>query len=637
MTALKRFLENPILTPDENISWQAKAVFNPTVVKNGEYHILYRAISEKIIFYEKEIELSTIGYARSTDGYRFDSHKQFITPENKWEQFGCEDPRVTKIDDTYYIFYTALSDFPHTANGIKCALAITKDLRTINSKHLITPFNAKAMTLFPEKINGKYAVMLSVNTDKPPTDIAICYFDSLDDITNPDLWQKWYEDRDKYKLEIKRGERDHVEVGAVPVKTEKGWLMIYSYIKNYFAPPAKFEIRAVLLDLDNPTKIIASNETSLLSPIEEYELYGMVNNIVFPTSALIEDDILKVYYGGADTVSCLAECSLTELLNDFNGKPIKLKNKIKLNKYKNNPIIIPNPDHSWEEKSTFNPTAIMLDNKVHILYRALSDDHTSTIGHAISGDGYEVDEKFDKPIYTPSEKFEMKAKPNAYSGCEDARLTLFEEENKVYMCYTAYDGIGKTGIALTSISINDFKNKKWNWKTPILISDTSRDDKNGCIFPEKIRGKYAFFHRIGGCIWLDLVDDLTFQNKHLGGKMILHPEKNSWSSRKIGIAGTPIKTEKGWLLIYHGLSAEDNMYRLSAVLLDLEYPEKIVSKLDYPLIEPEEDYEKAGLRHSTIFSCGGVVKGDDLIIYYGGADKVVAVASIGMKKLMDEL
>ena len=89
--------------------------------------------------------------------------------------------------------------------------------------------------------------------------------------------------------------------------------------------------------------------------------------------------------------------------------------------------------------------------------------------------------------------------------------------------------------------------------------------------------------------------------------------------------------------IFHALSLKDDMYRLGAMLLDTEYPDKIISQIDYPLIEPEMDYEKAGLRHSTIFSCGSVVKNGELIVYYGGADKVVAIASIKMEKLLGEL
>ena len=124
-----------------------------------------------------ELPVSTVGYALSTDGIHFKNHREFIKPEYGWEQFGCEDPRVTKMDDKFYIFYTALSTFPFCADGIRVGMAITHDFQQIDEKHLITPFNAKAMSLFPEKINGRYAVVLTANTDIPPSKIAVAYFD----------------------------------------------------------------------------------------------------------------------------------------------------------------------------------------------------------------------------------------------------------------------------------------------------------------------------------------------------------------------------------------------------------------------------------------------------------------------------
>ena len=96
-----------------------------------------------------------------------------IAPEEDWERFGCEDPRVTKIDDKYYIFYTALSVYPFAAEGIKVAVAVTKDFKKIEERHLVTPFNAKAMVLFPEKINGKYVALLTAHTDTPPVKICL--------------------------------------------------------------------------------------------------------------------------------------------------------------------------------------------------------------------------------------------------------------------------------------------------------------------------------------------------------------------------------------------------------------------------------------------------------------------------------
>ena len=336
---------------------------------------------------------------------------------------------------------------------------------------------------------------------------------------------------------------------------------------------------------------------------------------------------------------CLAKVPLENLLKGMIAKEkivSKKTKEVKLLRFNKNPIISPNKENEWESQSTFNPTAIILDKKVHILYRALSGDNTSTIGYAISKDGFNIDKKFPFPIYIPRLAFEKKKKPDGYSGCEDARISRIGDT--LYMCYTAYVGEGKTNIALTTIKVDDFINKDWEWTKPVLISNPDRSDKNSCVLEEKINGSYVFFHRMGGCIWIDYVDDLSFsKEKLLGGEMMLCPRKGKWDSRKIGIGGPPIKSEYGWVFIYHGLSKEDDKYRLGALLLESGKPENIIARLDYPIIEPLADYEKSGLRPDAVFSCGSVVKNGKLFVYYGGADKVVCVATTSFNNLVNNL
>ena len=110
-----------------------------------------------------------------------------------------------------------------------------------------------------------------------------------------------------------------MEIGAPPVRTKHGWLLIYSYIKNYLSPPAKFGIETVLLDLKDPSKVVARLEDPLLTPKAEYELYGNVPNIVFPSGALINDGKLFIYYGAADTTCCVATCDLEALFDAMSG------------------------------------------------------------------------------------------------------------------------------------------------------------------------------------------------------------------------------------------------------------------------------------------------------------------------------
>ncbi|HEX8923950.1 MAG TPA: hypothetical protein VF828_04425, partial [Patescibacteria group bacterium] len=272
MINIKSYLTNPILVPSKRNKWENKAVFNGCVVKTGrKYRLIYRALAETIINGTK-LDLSTIGMATGADKHNFRHRKQLLQPEQPWEQYGLEDPRVTKFFDDYYIFYTALGGFPPNATNIKVAVAVTKDFKTFE-KHLVTPFNAKAMVLLPKLINGKMAAILTVNTDAPPATVAIAYFDKHEDIWNEEYWRKWYARLEDHKIELRRMTSDHIEVGAVPVETEDGWLLVYSHIQNYYSKQEMiFGIEAVLLDKNDPQKIIGRTRKPLMIPQEDYEL-----------------------------------------------------------------------------------------------------------------------------------------------------------------------------------------------------------------------------------------------------------------------------------------------------------------------------------------------------------------------------
>lgn len=318
MLKFKRSPENPIVAPNTDNPWEAQAAFNGCPVKDGStYHLLFRALSNKRNHHDIHMELSTIGYTKSRDGIHFGEHKQVIVPEHDWERYGCEDPRITKIDDTFYIFYTALSTFPFTPGGIHIGMAHTKNFRKFE-KHSVTPFNSKAMTLFPEKINGLYTVLLTANTDIPPSMMCLAQCRNISDLWSDSFWDDWYRDIQHHRLPLLRGQLDHIEVGAPPLKTKKGWLVLYSYIQNYQTQNKIFGIEAVLLDLKNPAKIIGRITEPLIEPKEYYEKFGVIANITFPSGALIEGDNLNLYYGAADTVCAVASCSLKELFTEFN-------------------------------------------------------------------------------------------------------------------------------------------------------------------------------------------------------------------------------------------------------------------------------------------------------------------------------
>lgn len=631
MIKLKRSLDNPILLPSINNDWEGKAAFNGCVVEeNGQFHLVYRAQSLARGYLGFNMEVSTIGYAESLDGIHFTGNRQLIKPELEWELYGCEDPRITKLDNKYFIFYTALSAFPFSASGIRVGLAITRDFKTIEEKHLVTPFNAKAMTLFPDRINGGIAAILSANTDIPPARTSIAYFDRESDIWSKDYWDNWYAHLSDHGIHLHRARNDQVEIGAPPIKTDHGWILIYSYIQNYLSGDKVFGIEASLLDLNNPQKILARTQEPLLVPEEDYEVYGNVPNIVFPTGAVVHNDKLYIYYGASDTSIGLATCDYKDFLQE-----LLAQSSIRLQRFAKNPILGPIEDHAWESKATFNPAAVYGKGKIHIVYRAMSQDGTSTLGLATSSDGFNIEKRLSSPIYVPMQDFEKKKKPGN-SGCEDPRITRIED--RFYMFYTAFDGENPPRVALTSILVTDFLNRKWDsWEKSKIISPPKVDDKDACLLPKKIYGGYMIFHRIEPGIYVDFVSDLNFEKgKFLRGDMLFKPRRDKWDALKIGICPPPIETKKGWLLLYHGIS-KDFYYRVGAALLDLNNPLKVIARSDYPVLKPEEVYEKEGQVPNVVFPCGAVVINGELFVYYGGADSVVCVATIKIDKLLDGL
>ena len=630
--------KNPILRPNPLVDWEAYATFNPCVIKNNQqYHMLYRAIG-KAPEHHPAVSMSSLGYAESLNGIDFLKRRQFIKPSEIWDRFGCEDPRVTFLDGDYYIFYTALAEYPFAAAGIRVGLAITKDFQEISEKHLITPFNAKAMALFPERINGKLVAILTVNTDMPPAKVAIATFAHDSDMWSEAFWTLWYQSLDQHVVPLLRSRRDHIEVGAPPIKTKQGWLLLYSYIRNYFSNEKAFGTEAVLLDIDDPQKVKKALIVPLILPAADYELHGDVPNIIFPSGVQVEQDHLHLYYGAADTTSCVATGSISELLMQLttHASPADYMKVDQSNpafqRYPGNPIISPRPDFSWEAQATLNPGAIYLAGSFHIIYRAMGFDFTSVFGYARSRDGLQIDERLSIPIYQPRAEFEQKLRPG-YSGCEDPRLTLLGDT--IYMFYTAYDGYTPR-VAFTSISVKDFLNKNWCWAFPIVITPPGTDDKNACLFPKKINNQFVLLHRRGNTICINSIDDIHFgPNQWLTDQSHLIQRKSDYMyNLKFGISAPPIETPYGWLLIYHRVTMKDHIYKVGAALLDLQDPRHLLAITDKALLEPQMEYEKHGLVSNVVFPCGAAVLQSDVYLYYGCGDSVISVATMELKQIL---
>ena len=183
-------------------------------------------------------------------------------------------------------------------------------------------------------------------------------------------------------------------------------------------------------------------------------------------------------------------------------------------------------------------------------------------------------------------------------------------------------------------------NKVWKWETPKLISRPGQIQKNWVIFPEKINGKFAVLHSITPKISIDLLeslnpDDVLIDSYHTHQHFM---NKERWDNIVRGVGAPPLKTESGWLVLYHAMDFRDpNRYKVGAMLLDYENPEKILARCSEPILEPDEKYENEGFKAGVVYVCGAVIKDGTLFVYYGGADMFVAVASAPLKEFMEQL
>jgi len=296
---LHRWEGNPALTLDD-IPFRANSVFNgsPIVTKEGIY-ILLRV--------EGQRGYSFFALARSTDGLHFTvDDKPVMLPARDgfyapYESKGIEDPRITFLENICYAVYTAVGDYGH-----RIALAKTDDYVSYQRIALISEPGNKDGILFPRKINGKY-VRFDRPIGKGQGSIWISYSHDL---------IKW--GLSKIVVTPREGYWDSYRIGASvpPIETKDGWLEIYHGVKMTSSGPI-YRIGTVLLDLDEPYKVIKRGDSPILSPREEYERIGDIPNVCFACGAVLGDEgDMKIYYGGADTCICIATTTLEELMHE---------------------------------------------------------------------------------------------------------------------------------------------------------------------------------------------------------------------------------------------------------------------------------------------------------------------------------
>ena len=332
---------------------------------------------------------------------------------------------------------------------------------------------------------------------------------------------------------------------------------------------------------------------------------------------------------------------------------------MKLERFEGNPILSPHPDHPWEDLAVFNPAAWYEEEtgEVLLLYRTAEShpEYKCWFGLATSKDGLNFTRVSDEPVLSPSEDgFDA-------STIQDPRIIKigdwyyvtyaarhfpfgqfwagedryrWPESPPEFPCFLRNNAT-LTGLAMTQ----DFK----TWIRAGVLTDPVLDDRDVILFPEKIQGKYWMLRRplewCGpeyGChhpsIWISSAEDmLGFRDAKLLAK-----QEFDWEEGKIGANTPPIRTEHGWLTIYHAVGA-DKFYRLGALLLDLDDPSTVRYRTRDWIMQPEEDYEINGYYRGCVFPCGKVVIGDTLYVYYGGADKYCAVATCKLAELLDYL
>lgn len=297
MGAIK-FENNPILT-NNDVPFKVNSIFNPGAVKFGDQYLLVCRV-------EMPTGRSSFVLARSSDGVKFAvDEKPCLTPEDhggyyKYVEWGIEDPRITQIEDKYYLTYTGFSKYMPLV-----ILAETSDFKDFKIIGPVTEPSNKDAAIFPEKINGYYWKI-----DRPSGG------------NKTDIWINRSTDLihwggNEFVAEKEHGTWEANKIGGStpPIKTKDGWLMLYHGVRG-FGISYLYKVGAMLLDLNEPWKVIGKTKEPFLFPEHDYERIGDVSNVIFTNGWIIEENgDIKIYYSGADTNICLATTTVEHLLS----------------------------------------------------------------------------------------------------------------------------------------------------------------------------------------------------------------------------------------------------------------------------------------------------------------------------------
>lgn len=264
----------------------------------------------RVFSYDGKTYLTTLSHLRlaeSCDGIHFTAHdKPLILGEGEYETFGVEDCRVTQIDDTYHLTYTAVSEY-----GPAVGMQSTKDWKTFSKNGVILPPPNKDCAIFDEQVNELYWAL-----HRPVVKVDSWSELNIWIASSPNL-KHWGDHLCLAKTRPGMWDSQRIGAGATPIKTDKGWLEIYHGCDE----SSRYCLGALLLDLNDPTKVIARSEKPIMEPLAQYEHEGFFGNVVFTNGHLVEDDEITVYYGASDTVICAAKLSIPQILASLNINP----------------------------------------------------------------------------------------------------------------------------------------------------------------------------------------------------------------------------------------------------------------------------------------------------------------------------
>lgn len=324
-----------------------------------------------------------------------------------------------------------------------------------------------------------------------------------------------------------------------------------------------------------------------------------------------------------------------------------------LDKSSHNPILTPGTS-PWTAEAVLNPAALALDGRTHLIYRAIGVDGVSRLGYASSADGIVFDKRLPYPVFVSKNPRHLARHLRTYSpviypsggswgGCEDPRMVYID--GRVFITFNMFDGWDFIRVAVISIAHDDFiAGRFWKWDGPHILSKPGERQKNWVLFPEKIGGRFAVLHSIAPTIDIAYRDELDevgakepFIKSWVGARGDLPVREGVWDSFIRSAGPPPVKTDRGWLLFYHANDErEPSRYKLGAMLLDLVDPTKVLYRSLVPILSPDAHYENEG-KPGIVYACGAVVRGGTLFVYYGGADKVVCVATAPLDTFLNGL